>query len=240
MAPFAVQLDKLLAATDIVDEILLRLQFAAQLVRVGDFQFRAQLHAALIRLQLAEDQLDQGRLAGTVGAYNADPVTALDDAGEIANDGLVVKVLADVFQLRHHFAGAARLLHDEVGTTYFFPALLTFAAHLFQRPHAALVAGAPCLDTLANPHLFLRQFLVKQRIGALFRFQLLIAVGEEALVAALPTGEMAAVQFRNARGNALQKASVVCNQHNRAAVLLQLCFQPLDGGDVEVVGGFVQ
>jgi hypothetical protein len=37
----------------------------------------------------------------------------------------------------------------------------------FQRAHPAFVAGAPGLDALANPHLFLRQLFVEQLVGAL-------------------------------------------------------------------------
>ena len=52
----------------------------AQLVEVGDGQIGATAHGAGVRLDFAQDQLEQRGLAGAVGADEADAVAAQDAA----------------------------------------------------------------------------------------------------------------------------------------------------------------
>ena len=54
MAPLAIDLDKVLPATDVVDEISFGIEVAAELVGVGDFEFSADLNDATIGSELAE------------------------------------------------------------------------------------------------------------------------------------------------------------------------------------------
>ena len=65
-------------------------------------------------------------------------------------------------------------------------------------------------------------------------------MAQEALVAALPGAQVAAIQLGDAGGHVLQEAAVVGDQHDGTAKLAQLLLQPFDGGNIQVVGGFVQ
>ena len=96
------------------------------------------------------------------------------------------------------------------------------------------------LDALTYPHLFLRQLLVEFAVGLGLGFELLVTKYEEATVVVLPQAQHAAVKFENAVGHGLQERAIVGDDHHSAAVVLQLFFEPLNGRDVEVVGGFVE
>ena len=50
-------------------------------------------------------------------------------------------------------------------------ALAAFGAHFLERPHTAFIARAPRLNALADPHLFLREFLVELRVLFFFGLQ---------------------------------------------------------------------
>ena len=84
--PAARRLDPLAARADAVGERRVEVERAAHLVEVGDLDARALAHRARGRLQLAEDQLQQRRLAGAVRADQADLVAAQDRRGEVLDD----------------------------------------------------------------------------------------------------------------------------------------------------------
>ena len=111
---------------------------------------------------------------------------------------------------------------------------------LFQAPHAALVARAPRLDALPDPHLLLRQHLVEAGVGDRFVGQLpgllLLIRGEASRIAPEP----AAIELDDARGDRVEKAAVVGDADHGAGEALQQPFEPADGGEVEMVGGLVE
>ena len=96
MPPFAVDLNELLAATNIVDQVFLGLQFAPQLVRVGDFKFGAAFYNPAIGLQFTQQDFNQGGFTCAVGADNANAVTALNNSGKIVDDCAIAEGLAYV------------------------------------------------------------------------------------------------------------------------------------------------
>jgi hypothetical protein len=57
----------------------------------------ASVIGALVRLDLAGQQLEQRGLARAVGADNADAVAALDAQGEVLDDGAVAKAFGNMF-----------------------------------------------------------------------------------------------------------------------------------------------
>ena len=139
----------------------------AQLVKVGDLKLGAALDFARSGLQVAQHQLEQGRLASTVGAQQANTVLALQNHGEVLDQHRAIGVReADIFERHDLLAGLVRNLDLDVRLTL---ALATFAAldtQCLQGAHTTLVTGTPGLDALANPNLFLSQTLVEQRIGS--------------------------------------------------------------------------
>ena len=104
----------------------------------------------------------------------------------------------------------------------------------------ALVPRAARLDPASHPRFLLRQFLVEFHIGFCFGFELLIAEYQKSLIVVLPDAQLSAIQFQNAVGYLLQKTAIVRDDHNGATKLLQLFFEPLDCGDVEMVSGLIK
>ena len=145
-----------------------------------------------------------------------------------------------MLQFRDDLAGLARGFDSEVGAAGALTPVLSLGAQRLQCPHPPLVAGAPGLDTLANPHLFLCQLFVEQFIGPLFGFQLLLAVAQETLVITAPLGQVTPVELSDTVGHILQEAPVVGDQDNGAGETGELLFQPAYRGDIQVVGRLIQ
>ena len=51
---------------------------------------------------------------------------------------------------------------------------------------------------------------------------------------------MAAIEFDDARGEALEEGAIVCDEHDRAGVVDEEIFQPRDRVDVEMVRRLVE
>ncbi len=82
----AADLDVIRARRNYVGEAGIRVELGAELVEIGDIDLGTLAHDAFVGFQFAEDQPQQRRLAGAVGANDADLVAALDAGREIANN----------------------------------------------------------------------------------------------------------------------------------------------------------
>ena len=80
MLALVADLDPLAAGADEVFQRGVQVQRVAHLVEVGDLQVGAAPHLAAVGLELAQDQLEQRRLAGAVRPDQADLVAAQDGA----------------------------------------------------------------------------------------------------------------------------------------------------------------
>ncbi len=192
------------------------------------------------RCKLAQQQLQQRALAGAIGADDADALAAQDAGGEAAEYLAPIEGDADILGLEDQLAGAGGLLHGHVGLARPVAPVAALHAHLLQRAHAAFIAGAAGLDALADPHLFLRQPLVEQRVLARLVRELRGFLFRVVVVIAGPAAELPAVEIDDARGNAVDEGAVVADEQQRAAEFQQQLFQPLDGVDVQMVGGLVE
>ncbi len=119
-------------------------------------------------------------------------------------------------------------------------ARLAFLAHGLEGTHPALVAGASRLDALADPDLFLGQFLVEVGVEFFLGVEHGLLAFQVAAVVARPVGEPAALQVEDAGGQALQEHAVMGDEQQCATEAEQEFLQPGDGIDVQVVGGLVQ
>ncbi len=236
----AVELDVLAALGHVVQGVELVVELQPVLVEVGDLDAGAQLRAAALRLELAQHDLQQGALAGAVRTDDADAVAAHHGGGEVVDQHAAAVGLVHVLEVDHLLAGGLRIGRRHLHVAAEVASLGAFHAQRLQRTHAALVAGTPGLDALADPHFLLCQLLVEQRIGLGFGMQAFLAPAQVVVVVAGPVGQRAAVDFDDARGQRAQEAAVVGDEDDAAGELLEEAFQPADRFDVEVVGGLVQ
>ena len=85
------------------------------MVEIRHFQFGADLDLATTRLQVAEQQLEQGRLAGTVGAKQTGTITELAAfvGVDIAKKAKKAKITTVVFDRNgRQYAGRLAALAD--------------------------------------------------------------------------------------------------------------------------------
>ena len=212
----------------------------AVLVEPGDLEPGAEPHPAPVRLELAQQQPDQGGLAGTVGADDADPVAAQDAGGEVADEGAAAETVAQAFGLDDELSAALGCGQFHAHAALPLAPPTPFLAHGLQCPHAPLVARAPRLDALPDPGLLARQVLVELGVGAGLGFQFVGLAPQVVGVVSRVAAQAATVEFDDARGEAVDEAAVVGDEQQGAGPVEQEVLQPFDGGDVEVVGGFVE
>ena len=112
---------------------------------------------------------------------------------------------ADVFQHHHLLARLVCRVQLDIGLAGTFATLAALYTQLFQGAYTAFVTGTTGLDALADPHFFLGQALVKQRVGGFFRGQGGFLVDQEAGVVAVPVDQAATVQLQNPGGQVLQE-----------------------------------
>jgi len=117
---------------------------------------------------------------------------------------------------------------------------LALGAQLVETLDAEDGARPASLDALADPHFLFLEQLVGAGIGQ----RLLVQHGLLALLvfaeAARKTGQLAAIKLDDPGTHAVEEGTVVGNEEQRDAGFDQQVFQPLDGGDVEMVGRFVE
>jgi hypothetical protein len=240
MDALAGDLDPFGAWRDGVGHRRVGVELFAQLVEVGHLTVRAQLHLARGGRQLAQQRAQQRGLARAVGSDDADPVAALNDAVEVAQHDVIAVGDLHADQLGDQLAGFFAGVDFESGAADALAAGLALHAQSLQAAHAPFVAGAPRLDALADPDLFLGQHLVEacplQRLGGELVGLALEIGGEVAGIAA----QLAAVQFDDAGGHGIQEPPVVGDHQQRTAERPQHTLEPDDRLDVQVVGGFVQ
>ena len=236
----AADLDPVAPGADGVLHGRVGVELVAQLVEIRDGQIGAAAHGAGVRLDLAQDQLQQRRLPRAVGADEADAVAAQDARREIADQHVVAVGLRHPRQLRDHLARPRALVLLQIDAPQPVAARRAIAAQLLQPQRPAFVARAPRLDALADPGLFLREELVDPRVGGrLLGFLaglLLLIRGEASRVVAEP----AAVELRDAGGDRVEKAPVVRDADHGAGETLQQRLEPRDGAEVEMVGRLVE
>ena len=99
MSALAVDLDELLSTTHVVDQVLFRIELAAQLIRVSDLQLGAEQHIPLVRREFTEQEFDHCGFADTVAAHNTHAISALNNSGEVLHHRLVVIAEGDASRL---------------------------------------------------------------------------------------------------------------------------------------------
>ncbi|MNE03228.1 hypothetical protein D3C80_957230 [compost metagenome] len=150
--------------------------------------------------------------------------------------------MSEAHILEHHdlLAGLVGCIQLNVGLAGTLTTLAALDAQGFQCTDTTFVTGTTGLDALANPHFFLGQALVEQRVGGFFGRQRGFLVHQETGVVAVPVDQAAAIQFEDAGCQVLQERTVVRDEQHGALEILQRLFKPGDGTDVQVVGRFVE
>ena len=233
----AAEVDHVGAAGDFFPDVLVGVELVAALVHVADLDRLADAHGALVRFFLAEDHLEQRRLAGAVRADDADDAAGGQLEGEVVDQDVVAEGLGEVFRFQHDAAetGAGRDAdlrgHDLLA--------LGLGGHLLIGVDTRLGFGLAGFLAGADPFEFLGEGALAADIVArllLHAFRLLL---DPAGIVALERVAAAAVEFEDPVGDVVEEVAVVRDEDDAAGEVDQEVLQPGDGFGVEVVGRFV-
>ena len=119
-------------------------------------------------------------------------------------------------------------------------AFAALAAHGLQRTYAAFVAGAARLDALADPDLLLGELAVELGVRLRLVLELQRLAHHVVVVVPGPRTQAPAVELDHARREAVDEGAIVAHEQQRAAEADQRLLEPLDGPDVQMVGGLVE
>jgi hypothetical protein len=239
--PAARRLDPLAAGADAVGERGVEVERAAQLVEVRDLEPRATPHRPRRRCELAEDELQERRLAGAVRADQPDLVAAQQRRREVAHDRVRFARRAprrrrirerDVLQLGDDLAARNARVDLERDATERLAPRRALGAQRLQALDAADAPRASRLDALAHPDLLLREELVGARVGERLGGELLVfpcLVGSErSRVAAQDT----AVELDDPRRDGVEERAVVRDDDDAAAKADEQLLEPRDRVEV--------
>src|SRR5207342_2898909 len=217
--------DDVRAAGHFLPDVLVALELFARLVDIGHFHGVADVHFAAVRLELAGDHLEQGRLAGAVGADDADDRARRDGDAEVVDQHAVAEALADVLEFDHLVAQAlARRDEDLVGLV---AALVLDRLQLFQPLQARLALGAAALGVLARPFQFLGQRFLPRFFLRLFQLQAIALLLQPVAVVALPRDAAAAVELEDPLGGVVEEVAIMGDRDHGAGESGQELLQPL-------------
>ena len=102
------------------------------------------------------------------------------------------------------------------------------------------VALAAAGDAVTQPVFLVDDLAVELVLLAFFLGEHLVAPGLEGGKTAIDLPDLAAIEPGRRARQIGKEAPVVADDDERAAAAVEFAFQPFDGGEVEVVGGFVQ
>jgi len=225
-------------ARHVLPNRLFILQALAALVDEGQLRRLADLDFAAVGLLLALDHAEQRRLAGAVGADDADDGARGHLEAELVDQQPVAEALADGVEFEHLVAQAfGHRDEDFVGLV----ALLVFdVAQFLEARQPRLALGLACLGVGAHPFEFLLHRLHARVFALLLDFEALFLLVQPVGVVALPRDAGAAVEFEDPFGGVVEEVAVVGDGDHGARKALQEMFEPLDRLGVEVVGGLVE
>ena len=145
-----------------------------------------------------------------------------------------------MIELGHHLAGAIAGVDLEPHLPRMGDARLAGAPQRLQPAHPAFVAGAARLDPLADPGFLLFPELVEFSIMNRLDLQLLGLLELIGAEVALVFAQLTAIELDDAIGDVVQETSVVGDEKQRAAIIVEQGLQPFDGGEIQMVGRLVQ
>ena len=193
-----------------------------------------------VGLQVADQHAQQRRLAGPVRPQYADPVAAKYAGAETLDDRAAAILLGDIAGLDRHAAPDLAFLKHDAGALRRAEHGGAALAHVRQRGEAALVAPAAGGDAAMQPARLLGDPPVELLLPPQFlgdhRFRPFLESGEAARGLAQP----APLQPEDAVGDVREEAPVVADGDDRTFIAANEAFQPLDGGQVEMVGRLVK
>ena len=199
-----------------------------------------ELDLALIGVEFAGQQPKQGGLSGAVGADDPDPVAALDPEREIVNDDPLGKALGDFFGVDHDLGLGIVAGQAELGRAGGADHRCARGAHLVELGQPALIATATGGDPAFKPVKFELELGVELVRGALLLGIDRLGPGIETAKADLRPAHLSPFEPQATLGQAGEEGSVVADDDEGTGETAEPVFEPVDRGEIEVVGRLVE
>ena len=212
---------------------------AAVLLDVGELDRLADLDLAVVGLLLADQHLEQRRLAGAVGADDADDAVARQRERQVVDQDPVAEALGQLLRLDDD-AAQARARRDLDLLEVELAELVGLRGHLLVPGEARLALGLAGLGAGAHPlQLLLEPLGALGVLGALDLQAGGLGLQVGGVVALVGVGA-AAVELEDPLGHVVEEVPVVGDGDDGAGVLLEVLLEPRHALGVEVVGGLVE
>ncbi|KMS64631.1 hypothetical protein BVRB_018280, partial [Beta vulgaris subsp. vulgaris] len=217
--------DVVQAAGHVLPDGLVGFQAGAALVDKGQLGGLADLDRAAVRLLHALQHAEQRRLAGAVGADDADDGAGRHLEAQVVDQHAVAEALADVLELDDLIAQA--LGHGDEDLVRHVALLVLDVAQLLEAGQARLALGLAALGIGANPLQLLLHRLHARVFGLLLLLQAAFLLVQPLGVVALPRDAVSAVQFQDPLGGVVEEVAIMGDGHHGAREALQELLQPL-------------
>ena len=234
----AVDVEDVGTARDFLEHVVVALELLAALVDVGDLDRLADADFAGIGLFLADDHLEQGRLAGTIRADDADDRAGRHDQAEVVDQQAVTEGLADV--LEFHDRGAEALAGRNEDLVGFIATLVVDRLQLLDPGQARLALAATALGIAARPFELALDRLLARLLARFFLLEALVLLLEPRGVVALPRNAAAAIEFEDPLGGVVEEVAVMGDRDHGAREVGKEVLEPFNRFGVEMVGRFVE
>ena len=210
----------------------------AGLVDIAELHRLADRQRAGIRPLLPGDHAEQGRLAGAVGADDADDAAGRHEDVQIVDQQPLTERRAHALRLDHDVAQARPRRHPDLHSLRRLFAGFGEQCLVGADPRLALGLARP--RRLADPFELPAERALAGGLGLALLFQPLLFLVEPGRIVALPGNALSAVEFEDPAGDIVEEIAVVGDRNDGAGKFRQKALQPGDRFGVQMVGRLVE
>ena len=209
---------------------------------VGLSNVLAELDLARIRLELAVDELHEGRLAGAVGAHEGNVVAAIELKVNALVDAVLAEGLGDPVEADDHVARAWGLGEREGHVLVALGKNHELTFDLLDLLHALLGLGGlgGLIAEFVDEHLHVGDLALLGGALGTHLLEIVLALVQVLGVVARIGGDAAILDRGDMAHARVHEGAVVADKKHRAVVVLEKGLEPLDALEVKVVGGLVE
>ena len=229
---------QLVALADDLIYRLVGLNVCVALVHIRYLDRLAHFEGAGIGLFQAHYHAEEGRLAGAVGTDDAHDAARRKHEVEVLYQRLLAESLADAVCL-DDLVAQSRPVGDE-DFELFLALLLLLVEQFVVAVQTRLALCLTCLGRHAHPFQLAFQRLAALACHLLFLLHALRLLLEPRGVVALPGNAFASVEFENPACHVVEEVAVVRHGDDRAFVLCQVLFEPVNAFGIQMVGRLVE
>ena len=191
-----------------------------------------------IRLLLARDQPEGGRLAGAVRADHADDAAARQREGQVVEQHRVAVGLLQAAGFDDDVAETRTGRNVDLHRVELLRGV--FVEQLLVGVEARLALGLPRARRHADPVQLALQRALALALGLLFLLQAALLLLEPARVVAFVRNALAAIELEDPAGDVVEEVAIVRDRDHGARIVLQEPLEPRHRLGVEMVGRFVE